>query len=63
MPELKKRLAGIPKDVPVVAYCRGPFCFMAKDAVALLRARGYQAFHLTDGVAEWRARGLPVQAK
>jgi len=60
--ELKKRLAEIPKDVPVVAYCRGPFCFMARDAVKLLRARGYRAFHLTDGIAEWRARGLSVVA-
>lgn len=60
--ELKKRLAEVPKDVPVVAYCRGPFCFMAKDAVKLLRSRGYDAFHLTDGVAEWRARGLPLEA-
>ncbi|WER49931.1 metalloregulator ArsR/SmtB family transcription factor [Cupriavidus sp. WKF15] len=59
--ELKKRLSELPKDVPVVAYCRGPFCLMAKDAVELLRKRGYQAFHLTDGVAEWRARGLPVE--
>lgn len=58
--ELKKRLAELPKEVPVVAYCRGPFCLMAKDAVELLRKKGYQAFHLTDGVAEWRARGLPV---
>jgi rhodanese-related sulfurtransferase len=58
--ELKNRIAELPKDVPVVAYCRGPFCLMAKDAVALLRKKGYQAFHLTDGVAEWRARGLPV---
>jgi len=58
--ELKKRLAELPKDVPVVAYCRGPFCLMAKEAVELLRKKGYQAFHLTDGVAEWRARGLPV---
>jgi rhodanese-related sulfurtransferase len=58
--ELKKRLAELPKDVPVVAYCRGPFCLMAKDAVELLRKKGYRAFHLTDGVAEWRARGLPV---
>ncbi|WP_431273687.1 ArsR/SmtB family transcription factor [Variovorax ureilyticus] len=58
--ELKKRLAELPKNVPVVAYCRGPFCLMAKDAVELLRKKGYQAFHLTDGVAEWRARGLPV---
>ena len=59
--ELKKRLADLPKGVPVVAYCRGPFCLMAKDAVALLRKKGYRAFHLTDGVAEWRARGLPVE--
>lgn len=59
--ELKKRLAELPKGVPVVAYCRGPFCLMAKDAVELLRKKGYRAFHLTDGVAEWRARGLPVE--
>jgi rhodanese-related sulfurtransferase len=59
--ELKKRLAELPKDVPVVAYCRGPFCLMAKDAVELLRKKGYRAFHLTDGVAEWRARGLPIE--
>ena len=58
--ELKKRLAELPKDVPVVAYCRGPFCLMAKAATELLRKKGYQAFHLSDGVAEWRARGLPV---
>lgn len=58
--ELKKRLAELPKDVPVVAYCRGPFCLMAMDAVELLRKKGYRAFHLTDGVAEWRARGLPI---
>ena len=59
--ELKKRLAELPKGTPVVAYCRGPFCLMAKDAVALLRKRGYRAFHLTDGVAEWRAHGLPIE--
>ncbi|VTU31461.1 Biofilm growth-associated repressor [Variovorax sp. SRS16] len=59
--ELKKRLAELPKDTPVVAYCRGPFCLMAKDAVALLRQRGYRAFHLTDGVAEWRAHGMPIE--
>ena len=59
--ELKKRLAELPKDTPVVAYCRGPFCLMARDAVELLRKRGYSAFHLTDGVAEWRARGLPIE--
>lgn len=59
--ELRKRLAELPKDTPLVAYCRGPFCLMAKDAVALLRKKGYRAMHLTDGVAEWRARGLPIE--
>jgi rhodanese-related sulfurtransferase len=59
--ELKKRLAELPKDLPVVAYCRGPFCLTARDAVELLRKKGYRAFHLTDGVAEWRARGLPLE--
>ena len=59
--ELRKRLKELPKDVPVVAYCRVPFCLMARDAVELLRRQGYRAFHLTDGVAEWRARGLPLE--
>lgn len=59
--ELKKRLAELPQDVPVVAYCRGPFCVMARTAVQLLRRKGYRAFHLADGVAEWRARGLPIE--
>ena len=58
--ELRKRLAELPAGTPVVAYCRGPFCLMAKDAVELLRKKGYRAIHLTDGVAEWRAQGLPV---
>ena len=62
LPELKKRLGELPRDVPVVAYCRGPYCLMAKSAVELLRKRGYQAAHLPDGVAEWRARGLPIEA-
>lgn len=59
--ELRKRLAELPKVMPVVAYCRGPFCLMARDAVELLRKKGYRAFHLTDGVAEWRAHGLPIE--
>jgi rhodanese-related sulfurtransferase len=59
--ELKKKLKELPIGTPVVAYCRGPFCLMAKDAVGLLRQKGYRAFHLTDGVAEWSARGLPIE--
>lgn len=59
--ELKKRLKHLPKDKPVVAYCRGPFCMMAKDAVSLLKKHGYRASRLEDGIAEWRARGLPIE--
>jgi rhodanese-related sulfurtransferase len=59
--ELKQRLAELSKSIPVVAYCRGPFCLMSKDAVALLREKGYRAHHLADGVAEWRAHGLPIE--
>lgn len=58
--ELKKRLADLPRDKPVVAYCRGPFCLLAKEAVELLRQEGFSAIRLEDGVAEWRASGLPV---
>jgi rhodanese-related sulfurtransferase len=58
--ELEARLAGLPKGRQIVAYCRGPYCVLALDAVKLLRARGYQAEVLEDGVSEWRARGLPV---
>ncbi|OYY93263.1 MAG: ArsR family transcriptional regulator [Hydrogenophilales bacterium 28-61-23] len=59
--ELHKRLADLPHDKPVVAYCRGPFCLMAAEAVELLRKEGYSALRLEDGVAEWRAYGLPVE--
>lgn len=58
--ELHKRWRTLPKGRDIVAYCRGPYCVLAPDAVALLRAQGRRAFALGDGVAEWRARGLPV---
>jgi rhodanese-related sulfurtransferase/DNA-binding transcriptional ArsR family regulator len=58
--ELHKRLAELPRDKPVVAYCRGPFCLMAVEAVERLRKEGFQAIRLEDGVAEWRAHGLSV---
>lgn len=60
--ELESRLASLPKDREIVAYCRGPYCVLAPEAVKLLRMRGYDAVALGDGVAEWRARGLPVAA-
>ena len=59
--EVQKRLADLPRDKPVVAYCRGPFCLMAKEAVELLNKEGFKAIRLEDGVAEWRAHGLPVE--
>jgi len=60
--ELKKRLRELPTHREIVAYCRGPYCVMAADAVALLRARGYRAQALDQGVTEWRARGWRVAA-
>ncbi len=51
--ELRQRLAELPKDRSIVAYCRGPYCLMAKDAVELLQQAGFQALHLREGVAEW----------
>lgn len=52
----------LPADVEVVAYCRGPYCVFADDAVRLLRRRGRRARRLEDGLPEWRAAGLPVKA-
>jgi rhodanese-related sulfurtransferase/DNA-binding transcriptional ArsR family regulator len=58
--DLHKHLDEIPRDRPVVAYCRGPFCLMAKEAVEVLRGVGIQAVRMEEGVAEWRASGLPI---
>lgn len=58
--ELKQRIKELPANRPVVAYCRGPFCLMAKEAVALLNKKGIKAARLEQGVAEWRASGLPL---
>lgn len=60
--ELKARLAELPKDRPIVAYCRGPFCLMSDEAVKLLSRRGFRASKLADGVAEWQTAGLPLEA-
>jgi rhodanese-related sulfurtransferase len=59
--ELEKRLADLPKDRAIVAYCRGPFCLMSDEAVALLAAKGYRVQKIRDGVSEWQAAGLPVE--
>lgn len=51
--ELKNRLAELPRDRPVIAYCRGPFCLMSTDAVRLLRGQGIDALQMREGVVEW----------
>ena len=58
--ELQRALDALPGDVEVVAYCRGPFCAYADDAVRRLNRAGHHAQRLEDGFAEWRAAGLPV---
>jgi rhodanese-related sulfurtransferase len=60
--ELTRRLREVPKNRDVVAYCRGPYCVYADDAVRALRRRGYWAARLEDGYPEWAAAGLPVAA-
>lgn len=60
LPDLARRLGELPAEREVIAYCRGPFCVMAVEAVRLLRRRGRVAHRLEDGVWEWRARGLAV---
>ena len=58
---LGKRLRSLPADVEVVAYCRGPYCVFADDAVRLLHGRGRRARRLNEGYPEWRLAGLPVE--
>ncbi len=58
--QLADRLAELPADVDVVAYCRGAYCVLAHDAVRLLHARGRRAARLADGMLEWRLADLPV---
>jgi rhodanese-related sulfurtransferase/DNA-binding transcriptional ArsR family regulator len=60
--ELRRRLREIPKNRAVVAYCRGPYCVLAYEAVALLRGRGFEVRRLEDGFPEWKASGLPVES-
>jgi rhodanese-related sulfurtransferase len=59
--ELARRLKELPQDQEVVAYCRGPHCVLAFEAVAQLREKGFQARRLEDGFPEWREAGLPVE--
>ena len=59
--ELRQRLAELPAGREVVAYCRGPFCLFAHEAVDLLREHGLAASRIADGPPEWAAAGMPVE--
>jgi ArsR family transcriptional regulator len=58
--DLKCRLSDLPRDQEVVAYCRGPYCIFAIQAVETLRAKGFNAVRLEEGVQDWRAMGFSV---
>ena len=60
MEKLKGRLATLPRKKEIVAYCRGPYCMFAVDAVRMLRSRGLRAFRLDLSVHDWSALGLPL---
>ncbi|HJR35139.1 MAG TPA: metalloregulator ArsR/SmtB family transcription factor [Gemmatimonadales bacterium] len=59
--ELERRLARIPRNRPVVAYCRGPYCVLSVEAVQRLRKRGYNARRLETGFPDWKAAGWPIE--
>src|SRR5215813_12574004 len=60
--QLRRRLRELPKDKEYVAYCRGPYCVYADEAVAYLKSKGRRARRLLEGFPEWRAAGLPVES-
>ncbi len=57
LPELRRRLRELPRDRPILVYCRGPFCLVARDAARMLLGSGRDAEHLPVGVIEWRRAG------
>jgi len=59
--ELSAQVDSLPKSREIVAYCRGPYCVYATDAVRLLRSKGFKARRLGDGFPEWERAGLPVE--
>jgi rhodanese-related sulfurtransferase/DNA-binding transcriptional ArsR family regulator len=60
--ELQARLPELPREKEIVAYCRGPYCVFADEAVALLQTNGYTARRLEQGFPDWRALGLPAES-
>jgi rhodanese-related sulfurtransferase/DNA-binding MarR family transcriptional regulator len=60
--ELETRLGELPPDQEIIAYCRGPYCVFADEAVTLLQNHGYRARRLIDGLPDWQALDLPVES-
>jgi len=58
--ELADRMNELPKNQTIVAYCRGPFCVFADEAIYLLRKNGFQASRMEEGFPDWKLKGLPV---
>jgi rhodanese-related sulfurtransferase/DNA-binding transcriptional ArsR family regulator len=61
LPDLEQRLGELPGDVEIVAYCRGPYCVLAPEALTVLRANGFRARRLEVGFPEWRLAGMPAE--
>ena len=59
--ELSKHLRLLPKNKEIVAYCRGPYCFLAQEAVEILRRKGFKASRMKDSVHDWEAHGLQLE--
>src|SRR5262249_56505440 len=60
--ELRRHLSALPPGAEVVAYCRGPYCVFADEAVRELAGQGFRAQRLIEGFPEWKRAGLPVAA-
>lgn len=60
--QISDRLSELPDEQEVIAYCRGPYCVFAYEAVALLRKKGFKARRLEDGYPEWKADGFPTES-
>lgn len=61
LPELRRRLAELPRDREIVAYCRGPYCVLSVEAVEILRAEGFRAVRMEEGVQEWQQHGQNIE--
>lgn len=58
---IKNQLNQLPRNKEVIAYCRGPYCVLAFDAIELLQSHGFKARRLEDGFPEWKLHGLPIE--